>query len=143
MTHDELVKLVFGGDIAAILCGGKELFRIGVNGVTEVRRKTVSFGRNVADKPMSLPCLMAYGDSDKYLGCVFPGPGVSLEMRVETKELMTPEEFLSEMNKIAGYGGYDKMERHENMDELMCKVLTERGYGAGVEVFIDTDKWYA
>lgn len=32
---------------------------------------------------------------------------------------------------------------HCEMDDLMCQVLTELGYGDGVKVFDETPKWYA
>ena len=32
---------------------------------------------------------------------------------------------------------------HGAMDDLMGKQLRELGYGKGVDIFNDTDKWYA
>lgn len=32
---------------------------------------------------------------------------------------------------------------HVFMDHLMCEVLRELGYGEGVDVFVNTEKWYA
>ena len=81
MDLGDLEKLVFGGDVVAVSCGGKEVFRVGVNGVVGLRRETVHIGRGVAGKPFSHVCLVASGCDGKYLGCVFPGPGVALKTR--------------------------------------------------------------
>ena len=31
---------------------------------------------------------------------------------------------------------------HIDMDNLMCTLLTDLGYGEGVRVFYDADEWY-
>jgi hypothetical protein len=61
---------------------------------------------------------------------------------------MTPEEFEKRMRECfpppPDKGrGYDKEVAHGNADQLMCDLLTELGYGKGVEVFENADKWYA
>ena len=60
---------------------------------------------------------------------------------------MTPEEFEERMKQISatdsGYPGCDMEDRHREMDNLMCELLGSLGYGAGVEIFQETDKWYA
>lgn len=64
---------------------------------------------------------------------------------------MTPDEFKAAMLKLAGsgpdqFGEYSPADcetAHADMDDLLCHVLTELGYGAGVEIFNKTDKWYA
>jgi hypothetical protein len=57
---------------------------------------------------------------------------------------MSPEEFKKRMNNLVeshqkrlGLKGI-----HIFMDELMCEVLRELGYGEGVDIFMNTEKWY-
>lgn len=56
-------------------------------------------------------------------------------------ENITPEEFYQRMLKILECG--DKEVAHINMDELLCETLKQLGYSKGIEVFENTDKWYA
>lgn len=57
---------------------------------------------------------------------------------------MTPDEFRDEMRKIYPIDGEcDEEIAHGNADELMCKLLTQFGYGEGVKIFNDATKWYA
>lgn len=32
---------------------------------------------------------------------------------------------------------------HMTMDDLMCETLRALGYGEGVDIFLETPKWYA
>lgn len=54
---------------------------------------------------------------------------------------MTPEEFEKRMRKLQKND--DEEGRHVFMDKLMCEVLIELGYKAGVDIFEGTCKWYA
>lgn len=55
----------------------------------------------------------------------------------------TPQEFRREMELIK-YANSDDLELvHVKMDDLMCRVLDELGYGEGVNVFEQTTKYYA
>jgi hypothetical protein len=54
---------------------------------------------------------------------------------------MTPDEFKEAMAKIAASD--DAQLAHVEADGLMCKLLTELGFGAGVDVFEEMPKWYA
>jgi hypothetical protein len=56
---------------------------------------------------------------------------------------MTPEEFFYAMRKVSKDNTGDPEAMHCDADDLMCKVLTELGYGAGIEVFNKMTKWYA
>lgn len=61
---------------------------------------------------------------------------------------MTPEEFRDAMYEIIKKNisykyGYDAEYGHVDMDNLMCKLLRDLGYGEGVSIFETTDKWYA
>ena len=56
---------------------------------------------------------------------------------------MNPQEFYEKMIDIRNQYDTDEEIAHEEMDDLMCKVLTELGYGDGVLVFEDTHKLYA
>ncbi len=67
--------------------------------------------------------------------------------RLKEEMIMTPEEFEERMKQLSaidsGYPGCDMEDRHREMDNLMCELLGSLGYGAGVEIFQETDKWYA
>ena len=56
---------------------------------------------------------------------------------------MTPEEFTKEMQRLKDEEAGDLEGRHGSMDALMVKVLSELGYGDGVEIFGNTEMWYA
>lgn len=55
---------------------------------------------------------------------------------------MTKEEFYHEMLALEETCVNEEL-FHIRADELMCKLLIELGYGQGVEVFLDTPKWYS
>ena len=55
----------------------------------------------------------------------------------------TPEEFKSEIEEIIELTGESKENCHSHMDNLMCRVLTELGYGEGIVLFKNQPKWYA
>lgn len=60
---------------------------------------------------------------------------------------MTPEEFEKKMRDAVKestlYGYTDEEAVHICMDSIMCKLLRELGYGAGIDVFVKTRKWYS
>ncbi len=57
---------------------------------------------------------------------------------------MSPEEFEKAMLEIYPKGHHiDEEHAHWVADKLMCRVLTELGYGEGVKIFDAADKWYA
>lgn len=56
---------------------------------------------------------------------------------------MTPEKFADKMNAIFNEYFNDEERRHIAMDNLMCEVLRELGYGDGIDIFENADKWYA
>lgn len=58
----------------------------------------------------------------------------------ERVENMTPKEFRDRMEELSHL---DTERRHIEMDECMCDLLTELGYGEGVEIFNIVTKWYA
>lgn len=64
--------------------------------------------------------------------------------------MMTPEEFAEKMKKLSelsfefeGRIFEDTEGAHCGMDNLMCHVLRELGYGEGIDIFRQTKKWYA
>ena len=65
--------------------------------------------------------------------------------------LLTPEEFAKAMKDISDKlvnppedcPYYDEEDAHMEMDDLMCDLLRSLGYGDGVDIFENTDKWYA
>ena len=54
---------------------------------------------------------------------------------------LTPEKFAEKMREI--FERRDCEMAHHAADELMCDLLRSLGYGAGVEVFENADRWYA
>lgn len=69
----------------------------------------------------------------------------------EENHVLTPEEFAKAMKDISDKLAnppkyrpyYDKEDAHMEMDDLMCDLLRSLGYGDGVDIFDNTDKWYA
>lgn len=69
--------------------------------------------------------------------------------------MITPEEFKQKMIEIKeldretakekyGDNYFSTVEdNHRYADWLMCEVLTELGYGEGVEIFEDMERWYS
>ena len=55
---------------------------------------------------------------------------------------MTPEEFLEEVKKLDHIGG-DAEDWHISYDDLIETLLTELGYGAGIEYASHCTRWYA
>jgi len=57
---------------------------------------------------------------------------------------MTPEGFKEAMQMIYDYslGTDDLSDTHERADILMCQILQELGYGAGINIFCKLKKWY-
>jgi hypothetical protein len=54
---------------------------------------------------------------------------------------MTPQEFANKMREFASDADIES--GHEYADALMCSILRQLGYGDGVDVFVNMDKWYA
>ena len=59
---------------------------------------------------------------------------------------MIPEEFERRMrecfSKDAG-GHLDREVAHVDADDLMCELLKSLGYGAGVKVYEEEEKWHS
>lgn len=58
---------------------------------------------------------------------------------MEDRIPMTPEEFKQAMTDAIEYG---IEEDHITMDDIMCNLLRSLGYGEGIDIFENTDKWY-
>lgn len=56
-------------------------------------------------------------------------------------DVLTPEQFCSRMLAVADSNDIEAS--HVWGEDLMCEVLTSLGYGQGVAVFEDMEKWYA
>ena len=54
---------------------------------------------------------------------------------------LTPEEFAEKMAGIAKNG--DEERKHVAADSIMCELLKSLGFGEGVGIFEDMDKWYS
>ena len=61
----------------------------------------------------------------------------------ELDGVITPEEFTKRMQEIHDRYLDDEEVVHSEMDDLMCDLLRELGYGEGVDIFDKTHKWYA
>ena len=57
--------------------------------------------------------------------------------------MTTPYDFWETMWKIKTDQDLYEETAHIDMDEAMCDLLRELGYGEGIDVFEDTPKWYA
>lgn len=57
------------------------------------------------------------------------------------KEVMDPRDFYTEMVRIAFTEGPEM--GHIRADELMCEILTQLGYGDGIKLFEEMEKWYS
>lgn len=71
-----------------------------------------------------------------------PPTGPDLGDLETTEKPMGPEQFAVAMGEHFK-GDYDQEAAHANADELLCKLLESLGYGDGVKVFREADKWYA
>ena len=56
--------------------------------------------------------------------------------------MLTPKEFAECMKTIAEVCE-DEEVCHIDMDNAMCGMLEQLGYGEGVEIFRNTPKWYS
>ena len=54
---------------------------------------------------------------------------------------MTPEEFARQMHELSKIE--DLEDRHMEMDGLMMRTLRMLGYNDGVDIFCNTEMWYA
>ena len=54
---------------------------------------------------------------------------------------MTPEEFEKKMKEC--FDSRDVEMNHADADDLMCELLENLGYEAGVKIFNSHAKWYA
>lgn len=57
--------------------------------------------------------------------------------------VMSPEEFMVNMRKIHYEYKDDLEERHIQMDTLMCELLIDLGYWEGINIFNNTEMWWA
>lgn len=65
-----------------------------------------------------------------------------MSMIINTAEsIPTPDEFLKDMQTVASSN--DPEWSHGYMDDMMCNLLKQLGYGEAIEVFRHTEKWYA
>ena len=55
--------------------------------------------------------------------------------------MITPAEFEDKMMEIAANGNPEDM--HSDADDLMCEVLIDLGYAAGIRVYDGMEKWYS
>lgn len=65
-----------------------------------------------------------------------------VKKEAKAKQAMSPRTFKDKMKKIAETDAHDKESIHGRMDDLMCELLADLGYKAGIDIFKKTDKWY-
>ena len=58
-------------------------------------------------------------------------------------DLISRQEFADEMRRIADDQRHDEEIKHIEADDLMMRTLTALGYGEGVIIFSEMNKWYA
>ena len=56
---------------------------------------------------------------------------------------MTPKEFAEEMQRVVDDEQGDSEGIHARQDDLMLRLLTELGYGAGCDIWKTGTKWFA
>lgn len=56
--------------------------------------------------------------------------------------VITPEAFKTRMANIFYSAGKDVESCHGQMDDLMCELLRNLGYGEGIDIFEAAEKWY-
>lgn len=80
-------------------------------------------------------------ETDKYYHETFHNycPNCGADMR--GGPTLTPEEFAEKMAGIAENG--DEERNHVAADSIMCELLKSLGFGEGVGLFEDMDKWYS
>jgi hypothetical protein len=54
---------------------------------------------------------------------------------------MTPLEFADKMREASRSADIEA--NHSIADDLMCELLRSLGYGDGIDIFEEMDKWYA
>lgn len=57
--------------------------------------------------------------------------------------IMSPEEFAEAMRRRCNDHEGDIEMQHWHMDQLMLELLDALGYSEGVDIFMNTSKWYA
>ena len=83
------------------------------------------------------------GEWDKYIDSLSEDPSEENAEEDSTSDLpenhvMTPEEFAKAMRKIS-----DNLNAHLEMDRVMADLLRQLGYGEGIDIFENTNKWYS
>jgi len=56
---------------------------------------------------------------------------------------MTPADFTDKVQKIIDEHSHDPEACHSELDDLMESVLYEAGYGQGVDLIRQIERWYA
>lgn len=64
-----------------------------------------------------------------------------LDLVYKNEKILSPKDFELIMKRICSQK--DKEGRHIDADRLMCNLLEKLGYGKGIEIFENTEKWYA
>ena len=55
----------------------------------------------------------------------------------------TPQEWFAYRMRECAARSYSQANAHIEADDLMCAQLRRLGYGDGIDVFEEMDKWYA
>ena len=84
-------------------------------------------------------CSFDIGNDLDFMEYVHYCPNCGADMR--GGPTLTPEEFAEKMAGIAENG--DEERKHVAADSIMCELLKSLGFGEGVGIFEDMDKWYS
>ncbi len=57
-------------------------------------------------------------------------------------DVPSPKAFADRMRAIPGVGVVDVEQEHKDADFLLCTMLTALGYGEGVKVYDEMQKWH-
>lgn len=131
------------GDVMKLLKGS------GSSKKTSKPEEEQSLGKAMLIFDMPKNCYCCPCCDGEYCDCTVLSdyPDGSLYSRLDIcplKEItITPEEFAKRMQEIHDRYLDDEEVVHSEMDDLMCDLLRELGYGEGVDIFDKTHKWYA
>jgi hypothetical protein len=59
------------------------------------------------------------------------------------EDTIEPDEFLEIVQRLVGDDDGDHESVHGETDDLMESILTDLGYGAGIEIIKNSTRWYA
>lgn len=64
-------------------------------------------------------------------------------IRSQRTKLISKSDFAERMKKISEDKNLGNEDQHIKADKLMCRVLRQSGYGKGIEIYNQLNKFYA